>query len=244
LAKFVLVHGSFHGPWCWSRLIPLFVEQGHSVVTADLGNAANGQGLPEYAALVADAVVQAGDSVILVGHSMGGLVISQAAEMLGPQLLALVYVCGLMLRDQETLNGFLRTHAGLGVADRVLENMVVSADRKLASFPQAIAPSVFYNRCAPADADWAAAQLRPQPTAVYITPLHLTAENFGAVPRYYVQCTDDQAVSIAYQRQMLVNSPCRKTYCLETDHSPFLSAPLELFSCLQDVAAITEPGRV
>jgi pimeloyl-ACP methyl ester carboxylesterase len=63
----------------------------------DLGEAGNEQSLDEYAALVVDAILQTGRQVILVGHSMGGLVISQVAEKIPQYLSALVYVCGLML---------------------------------------------------------------------------------------------------------------------------------------------------
>jgi len=235
LACFVLVHGSFHGPWCWGRIVPLLQAAGHSVVTPSLALAA-AETLDGYAALVAEAVVAAAVPVILVGHSMGGLVISQAAERVPAHISKLLYISGLLLRDGETLQRFLEAHAELGVDDLVLKNMQLSEDGALATFPAEVAAGVFYNCCSDADARWAASQLRPQPTAVYATPLQLSQTRFGALPRAYVECSEDQAVSVIYQRQMLANTPCEPVYHLATDHSPFLSDIEGLMGCLLEMA--------
>ena len=242
MVAFVLVHGSFHGPWCWDRMVPLLHAAGHTVMTPDLADAATDKPYPDlhdYAALVAAAVRAAGAPVVLVGHSMGGLVVSQAAALAPDDVRALVYVSGLLLRDGETLQSFLQNHGDLGVDDLVLKHMQVSRDGQSASFPAAMAPAVFYNRCAAADAAWATARLRVQPTAVYATPLRLH-DGFAAVPRAYIVCEDDQAVPIAYQRQMLANTPCGKTYSLDADHSPFLSDASGLMACLQELVVADE----
>jgi pimeloyl-ACP methyl ester carboxylesterase len=192
--------------------------------------------LHDYADQVSRTASQISSKIILVGHSMGGLVITQAAEVVWDRLAALVYINGLLLRDRETPQSFLRVHADLDVDDLALKNMEISADGHSASFPAAAAPDVFYNRCTRKDADWATSQLRVQPTAVYATPLAITEQKFGSVPRSYIECSDDQAVSTKYQRQMLINTPCTQTYLLDADHSPFLSAIVGLCTALQDVA--------
>jgi pimeloyl-ACP methyl ester carboxylesterase len=237
MANFVLVHGSFHGPWCWSHIVPLLEARGHSAIAPDLADAKNNPDLHDYATLVVDTIVKIGGPVILVGHSMGGLVITQVAELVPEHLSALVYVSGLLLRNGETLQTFLDAHAYLDVDDLVLKNMKLSENGKLASFPAEAAPSVFYNRCTGDDAGRAVARLRAQPTAVYTTPLAISPQKFGAVPRYYAECTDDRAVSIKYQRQMLANTPCKKIYNLDADHSPFLSDIDGLMTCLLDVTS-------
>ena len=184
------------------------------------------------------AVAATSQKVILVGHSMGGLVITQAAELMPDKIASLVYVTGLLLRNGETLQSFLTAHADLDVDDLVLKNMQVSADRTIATFPNTVAQGVFYNCCTAEDAEWAASQLRPQPTAVYGAPLVITAEKFGAIPLAYVNCTKDRAVPMPYQTQMLTNTPCARTWRLAADHSPFLSDIDGLLACLEDVAAV------
>ncbi len=237
MAHFVLVHGSFHGPWCWAKLSLRLQRNGHSVIVPDLADAGPSPDLHSYAHLVAQAIAATDQPVILVGHSMGGLVITQAAELVPERIASLVYVSGLLLRHGETLQSFLAAHADLNVDDLVLKNMQVSPDGATAAFPAAAAPQIFYNRCTPEDAAWAAAQLRPQPTAVYATPLAITPEKFGAIPRAYALCLDDQAVPLPYQTQMLANTPCATTWQLRADHSPFLSDIDGLLTCLQQVAA-------
>ena len=240
MARFVLVHGSFHGPWCWQRLTPLLVAAGHEVIAPRLADAATTHPQPDlqdYADHIAAAVSRAAGQVVLVGHSMGGLVITQAAELVAHTISKLVYISGLLLRTGETLSSFIQAHADLGVEDRVLKNMKLSADGALAMFPAAAAHDIFYNRCTPEDAAWAGAHLNEQPTAVYGNPIAVTPDHFGRVPRAYIECLQDNAVSIQYQRQMTANSPCQEIVSLDTDHSPFLSTPRELASNLIALAA-------
>jgi len=245
MACFVLVHGSFHGAWCWSRLIPLLEAAGHAVVapnlpgsggdTAPLENA----DLDSYATRIAGAIDGVAGPVILVGHSMGGIVASQVAQWRPHRLAATVYINGLMLRPGESLVTFLDAHAHLGVEDLVIKNMQVAPDGKTATFPAASAAEVFYNSCTPEDAAWATAQLRPQRMKVYTDPLVLTPDGYGSVRRFYVEGRRDNAVSLAYQRSMVDYTACEEVYSLDGDHSPFLSAPEALAGMLEDVARRT-----
>jgi pimeloyl-ACP methyl ester carboxylesterase len=234
MATFVLVHGSFHGAWCWQRLVPLLEAAGHTVSVPELPAGGN---LASYAKRVGDAVEAADEPVILVGHSMGAIVSSQVAETHADKLSALVPVCGLLLRSGETLASFLGEFAHLGIEDQVLAHMQVSADGSVASFPAEHAREVFYHRCNAADADWAASRLRPQATAVYADPTQLTDAGFGRVRRFYIEGLDDHAVALAYQRLMTERTPCEIVYSLDTDHSPFLSAPRKLLGVLEDIRA-------
>jgi len=151
-------------------------------------------------------------------------------------LTSAVYVCGLLLRDGETLNDFIAAHIDLGVRDLVLENLVLSADGEFASFPAALAPAVFYNRCSAADAAWATAQLRLQPTRIYSSPPSLTQAAYGRVPRIYIETSYDHAVATAYQAAMVRRSPCAQVITLPSDHSPFLCMPDQLAAALLAIA--------
>ena len=82
-------------------------------------------------------------------------------------------------------------------------------------------------RYSPEDRYRAMERLRPQPIAISTTPLTLTEERYGSVPRWYIECTRDNAVRIARQRAMVKDLPC-KVITLEHGHTPFYSAPEEL----------------
>lgn len=247
MARFVLVHGSFHGAWCWERLTPLLETAGHEVIAPNLPGSGGdpapieNAGLASYATRVAGTIDGLAGPVVLVGHSMGGIVSAQVAELRPHRLAALVYVNGLMLRAGESLGSFLDAHAHLEVDDLVLKNMETSADGAEARFPAEKSSEVFYNACAPQDAAWAAARLGPQRTKVYGDPLALTPERFGSVRRFYVRGLRDNAVSLAYQNAMLENTPCERVFDIDGDHSPFLSAPAELAAALGTVAAMCAP---
>lgn len=240
MARFVLVHGSFHGPWCWERFAPLLEAAGHQVTTVALPTAPEEADLAGYAASVTGVIDSLAEPVILVGHSMGGIVSAQVSELRPEPLLAVVYVNGLLLRDGESLASFLADNAHLDVDDLVLKNMQVSEDGASARFTAGKAPEVFYGSCASEVAEWASTRLGEQRTKVYGDPLRLTPERFGRVRRFYVRGLRDMAVSLAYQDVMLSNTPCEATFDIDGDHSPFLSAPAELAAALTTVAAATE----
>ena len=241
-ATFVLVHGSFHGNWCWSRLIPMLEREGHKVLAPNLP-ASGGDPAPienadlaSYATRVAGVIDGIAGPVILVGHSMGGIVTSQVSEQRPNRLLAAIYINGLLLRNDESLGSFLDANKALNVDDLVLKNMKVSADGQTATFPPEKAAEVFYNTCTAADADWAKSQLTPQRTKVYGDKLQLTPERYGKVKRFYVKGAKDHAVSPLYQDAMLKNTPCDQVFTLDGDHSPFLSAPDKLAEIILSVS--------
>jgi pimeloyl-ACP methyl ester carboxylesterase len=103
MSTFVLIHGAFHGAWCWDKVTPLLEQGGHEVVALDLP----GHGEDQTAAVevtleaYADRVVEALDAlpgpVVLVGHSLSGTVISQVAERRPEKIDKLVYLCALLL---------------------------------------------------------------------------------------------------------------------------------------------------
>ena len=241
----VLVHGSFHGAWCWEHVIPLLEARGHHVVAPNLP-ASGGDPAPfdnanllTYATRIAGAIDELSGPVVLVGHSMGGIVSSQVAEWRPERLAAVVYVVGLLLRPGETLVSFLDAHSHLGIEDLVLKNMQVSADGMRATFPPDAAVEVFYNACSAHDAAAAAARLRAQRTQVYRDPLMLTAARYDQVRRFYIEGLQDRAISTLVQRQMTSRMPCERIFTLDTDHSPFLCAPGALAETLEQIVHIT-----
>jgi pimeloyl-ACP methyl ester carboxylesterase len=237
LNTYILIHGAWHGGWCWEKIAHALRKDGHTVLTPDLPGHGDDTTRPEHVSLQAytDRVVglldQQKEPVILVGHSMGGLVISQAAELRGDKIHTLVYVCAFLLRNGETLGEIAQRDTNA----LVMPNLVVTEDSISASLKPEIIRETFYANCSPEDANRAQSRLVPQALAPFGTPLQISEENFERVPRVYVECTRDRAISVGIQKEMCANTPCERTFALETDHSPFLSTPDELSSLLTNL---------
>jgi pimeloyl-ACP methyl ester carboxylesterase len=239
MATFILVHGSMHGGWCWHKLVPLLEAQGHRVLAPDLpGMGEDPTPLSEvtlstWAEFIARLSREAGEQVILVGHSRGGTVISEAAELAPQSMLGLVYLAALLLpAGQKAFEAAVAEEArnavepGQGASDGLSLRVEPAAARAL-----------FYNRASPEDAIWASARLCPEPLAPNVVPLTVTRERWGRLPRAYIECLDDRAVPIELQRAMHAALPCDPVVTMDSDHSPFLCEPRALAAHLADIGS-------
>jgi hypothetical protein len=93
-----------------------------------------------------------------------------------------------------------------------------------------------YHDCEENIVELAKLLLSHEPVESGITPLQLTEENFGSIPRVYIECTEDKAVTPFIQRKMYTEMPCEKVYSMQTSHSPFFSKPQELSDILCEIA--------
>jgi len=169
--------------------------------------------------------------VILVGHSRGGIVISQAAERFPDKVARLVYVNGFLLRKGESVLRVLREDD----ASPLLRHAVLTRDRSGWALDAAQSRSMFYGMCPSEDVEFAQSRLTPEPVAPLLTPVKITAENFGRVPRAYIHCLRDRAIPIELQQRMVAALPCEPVRTIDTDHSPFFSAPDRLTACLLEL---------
>jgi pimeloyl-ACP methyl ester carboxylesterase len=238
MARFVLVHGAWHGGWSWDGVAEDLRAQGHEVEAFDLPG--HGEDTTPHDAITLDTyverVVQAigtdGEPVVLVAHSMGGIPVTQALERVPERIAKAVYVAAFLPRDGESLA--MLASLPEGEPDLVTPNTVVEPPDGI--LPAEAAKAAFYNRCTPEQADAAAARLNPQPLPPLGTPVSITPERAGSVERHYVACIDDQAIRIALQRRMIEASPCATVTEIDTDHSPFISARAETVAALAGLA--------
>lgn len=233
MAKFLLIHGSCHGAWCWRDLIPALEALGHSAKAIDLPahgddpTPAKDVTLDLYAQAILDAM---DGPTIVVGHSMAGFPISRAAEIDPSKFARLVYLCAYL------------PWPGLGLADQrrkaprqpLAEAFRVAADRITMGFDPAMAEEKFYHDC-PEALDFALQNLCPQPILPQETPAKLGA-NYDGVPRSYIICDDDQAIPPEFQREMAKALPEADRYNLPSSHSPFFSMPERLAALLDAIA--------
>jgi hypothetical protein len=100
----------------------------------------------------------------------------------------------------------------------------------------ALEPAVYrealYHDCPDDVTELAHALLEPEPNWPGFTPLRLTDRGFGRVPKVYVECLQDRAVTLPMQRRMQRDTPCDRVLALDTSHSPFFSRPAALVDAL------------
>ena len=246
MSVFILVHGAWHGGWCWRKVARLLENAGHVVLAPDLPGHGDDRtplsrvSFASYTERVCEAIDGASEPVILVGHSMAGAVISQAAENRPAKVRMLVYVCAYLLRDGERL----RDAARPGEVNRVTPNLVFSPDRTVMTVREDAIAGAFYGDCCADDIAWAKPRLVPEATNVWRTPVRLTEGRFGRIPRVYIECLRDQAIPLGLQRRMCSEAPPIDVLSIDTDHSPFFSAPARLASLLLTIGeAARKPGN-
>lgn len=244
MAGFVLIHGSWHGGWCFDEVAALLSAAGHTVVAPTLPGmggdeaqlrAATLQSWGDFAAAQCRALKeQLGDApVVLAGHSRGGIVISTAAEADPAAMDALVYICAMMLPDGMSRADFKALEEPTPAFDALISKVHDGAGTVV---DPALAGPVFAQLSPPDLVAAALPRLLSEPHGPRSEPLRLTAERWGSLPRTYVECTEDRTIPIASQRLMQQLSPGANVVTLDSDHSPYLCAPQALADAL--IAAI------
>jgi pimeloyl-ACP methyl ester carboxylesterase len=171
--------------------------------------------------------------VILVGHSKNGIMISQAAEYRPQKIEKLIYLAAYLIPDGKT-----QAEYSLQDVKGVLKPYVT---RHPETYSHTLRSEIYkeglYHDCEDDIVEMAKLILSHESAATGITPLELTGRNFGSVRRFYVECTEDKAVTPFIQQKMYTETVCEKVYRLQTSHSPFFSKPKELTGIFLEIAA-------
>jgi pimeloyl-ACP methyl ester carboxylesterase len=223
----VLIHGACHGAWCWDRVKPALEREGYRVVAPDLPGRTLffGSGwrltLKDYAKSIVEVAQAENQPVFAVGHSMAGPIMAQASEI-APELFAkLIFLTAFLPKTGQSL-------ASLGAQDTqsmVSKAVNISLLKGLVTIKSAEGRDVYYNDCSPQDITWAQAQLVPEPLRPSIDKVSLTQARFGTVPRAYIRCLKDRALTLTAQDDMIYAQPCQQVLTLDASHSPFISMP-------------------
>lgn len=232
----VLVHGAWHGAWCWSALQSELDRRGVPSIAIDLpGHGASTSSLTDMhgdARCVADTLQvlrdRGVDEPVLVGHSYGGAVISQAA-VFHPNIAHLVYVAAFALNDGESVMSALLSFPPASVG---LQAAMSSRDDGNTTLDPSLAKPALYGNCDSIAADAALERLSPQPMITMTQPM--TGSPRSTIESTYVLCRRDDSVHPSHQEIMA--SRCATTVELDTDHSPFLSMVRETADILESIA--------
>ncbi|XP_031095638.1 salicylic acid-binding protein 2-like [Ipomoea triloba] len=250
---FVLVHGSSHGAWCWYKLKPLLESGGHKVTALDLS--ASGvnpkqlrdlRTLHDYTLPLMElmAALPNGEKVILVGHSFGGINIALAMENFPHKISVAVFLTAFMPDSVHPPSYILDQFNKCTPAETWLDTQFLSCgtpEDPLTSVvfgPQFMSKKL-YQMCSPEDIALGGLLIRPSSYFTEDLPKvkKFTNEGYGSVKRVYIICSEDQAITLDFQRWLIENiGVVQAKEIKDADHMAMLSKPQQLCEYLLEIA--------
>jgi pimeloyl-ACP methyl ester carboxylesterase len=237
MATFVLVHGAWHGSWCWARVRRTLRDQGHQVFTPTLAGVAEQShalsrdiDLQRHVDDVANLIRwEELDSVILCGHSYGGCVISGVAELLPERIAALVYLDAFLLEDGECLHDLLPAEHR--------EMQVSLADEYGEGWRVPPIPAEVFNVNA-LDRDWVDRQCTPQPLATFQQSIRLSGGPSPISRNHFIYASDWEGTpfAVSYDRAKARRWTTSEIAC---GHDVMLDRPEALTSELLRMANVS-----
>lgn len=226
MSTFALVHGAWHGAWCWNRLAAELRARGHDAVALDLPSDDPEAGVSDYAGAVLDSLGEVRDEVVVVGHSLGGLTAPVVAASRPTK--ALVMLCAVMPEPGRSLSEQYAEES-MDVPTEFY-GAAVARDDGTSVLPADVAEKWLYHDCDPRLAREAAEHLRPQGWRFLTEPSPL--KEWPEVPSRYVVCADDRVVPPEWSRRVVRSRLGGDPLELPGSHSPMLSRPAQLADLL------------
>lgn len=235
MSTLALIHGAWHGAWCWEKVVPQ-LQSNYNILNLNLPGRnyqqpgdLKGINLSTYVENVVQQLEKISDPIVLVGHSMAGMVISQVAEHIGHKLSALVYIAAFVPKHHESLFDITRLGDGPGISTEFIANQsenyidLKKSERTL---------SLFLNTSPNEAAQVAMNKLNKEPFMAFVEKSDISTSAFQNIPQFYIKCLRDQAVPPAFQDRMIAKLNQPTVLELDADHSPFLSNPAGLVKLL------------
>ncbi len=241
MQTFILIHGSWHCAWNWHRVIPILEAQGHKVIAIDLLGMGRDKTpienvtMQSTVEMICQLIDTIDEKVILVGHSKNGIMISQTAEYRPHKIEKLIYLAAYLIP-----NGKTQSEYSLQDTKGILKPFVTRHEATRSSTLQpVIYKEGLYHDCDDSITEMAKLLLNHESIESGLVPLQLTKANYESVPRYYIECTEDKAVTPFIQQKMYTEMPCAKVFQLAASHSPFFSMPEKLCAVLNEIAKMS-----
>ena len=230
----VLVHGAFEDAGVWRGVEAGLKKDGYRTVSVDLpGRPSNPQApdqinLATYRDAVLDKLSDESRPVVLVGHSFGGIVISDVAEHAPTKVRTLVYVAGLVPRDGDSLASMAQSDGGSS-AGRYIRFL---PEKGIATVPVEARGDLFANDGNPGQKRAVSEAIVDEPLAPLAEAVHVGAQ-FAAVDKAYIRTTQDRVVSPAAQSAMIAGASIRKRFTVKSGHTPFVTAGPALVAAIE-----------
>ncbi|MBO6717277.1 MAG: alpha/beta fold hydrolase [Rhizobiaceae bacterium] len=238
MKHFLLIHGSWHGAWCWFKIVPRLSAHG-TVAAVNLPGrgrdpaAAHTVDLDTMVAAAERHLPAEGRTTIVV-HSRYGIVASVLAERHPDRIERVIYLASFMLPDGDSVAKWGQTDT----ASLILPNMDINMTELWDWLRPEAYREALYADCGEDDVALANALLCREPMRPAGEKLVLTGGRYGLVPRAYIRLTEDMAVSLDLQDRLIEASPPDRVESIAASHSAYFSQPDKLTETIVSLARV------
>ena len=231
-STYVLVHGAWHGGWCWKRVVPALRAAGHEVYAPTLTGLGERAHLAnpaiDLATHIADIVnlleAEELEKVVLVGHSYGGMVITGVADRATARLRRVVYLDAFLPANGKCLLDYLHP-----------DRRAIIKQGEMGGFVDPL-PLAIFGVTDPEDVAWATRHEMRQSYRTFAQPVHFTGNGGASLPRTYIHCTNPPTGSFDQFAARLRDDPAWKYYELATGHDCMITDPENVIRILLENA--------
>ena len=238
---FVLVHGAWQAPYAWDSVRADLSKKGNTVIAVELPGHGSDTTAPHLLSLdiyrdkVIDAITKTDSTVILVGHSMAGMVITAVAEKIPEKISKLVYIGAFLPESGQSLTDL----ASADPESKLGPLLIPSTDRLTLDVKRDSLIYLFINDGSEAEKQLVLDNYRAEPAIPFTNKVELTKENFGAVDKVYIKTLQDIVISPGLQDRMITAAGIKSVYTVNTSHSAFLAQPHTVSDLLLRIAGNT-----
>ena len=234
---FVLVHGAWSDASAWKEVTPFLRAEGYNTIVVNLPG--HGNDKTPFTSITLQSYVDAvkkeigsNKNIILVGHSMAGMVISQVAEDMPKSIRKVVYLSAYLPENGQSLLDLAKTDSE-SLVGKFLQIDQPSASAGIA---KEAAVEIFAADGSKSVKKQFSNGVQPDPLAPFATPVKLTDQNFGATEKVYIYTKNDHAIGYTKQLAMAKIGKVKTEYTLSSSHTPFLSMPEKVANILIEEA--------
>jgi len=234
---YVLVHGAWQAPYVWNAVKTELTNKGNKVIVVELpghgsdSTATYTLSIDAYRDKVIEAISAVDEKVILVGHSMGGMVITAVAEKIPSKINKLVYIGAFLPANGQALVDLAFSDPDSKLGPLLIE----SSDRLTLDVKTDSLTYLFINDGNAAVKQQVVDNYRAEPAIPFTNKAVFTNENFGSVDKVYIKTLQDIVISPGLQDRMIAAAGIKTVYSVNTGHSPFLSHPKEVSKVLLSI---------
>jgi len=236
MSHFLFLHGSWHGAWCWHKVLPRIAAAGHQAVAIDLPGRGRAPATPAFVGLkrmvdAAEAALAPRRKTTIVVHSRNGIVASSLAERVPDRVAQTIYLASFMLPHGRRVLDYVPDKQSLMPGNVTVNRLALWDWLKPDAYREAL-----YADCSEDDIALAHALLVHEPIRPALTRLKLSQDRYDRVPRAYIRLTQDNAVSPALQDRLLTETKVDRVENIDASHSAYFSQPDKLAQTILKLA--------